>query len=319
MIKVLISGASGVVGYGILKSLKKSGLDLFLYGSTIYTDSIAVAYCDEVLICPKTTEKDYISWLLETIKKHSINILIPSIEDDMICWDNNRETITKLGVKIILNNSELIKLCSDKWIFYKVLQKFIPEITIPTFEDINCVSFPLIAKPKRGFGSKGLYRIYNDDQLQNFKLTKHTEYIYQPLIGDDENEYSVSGFFNDKSELLNFFPIKRKLASAGYTESAVYEDIGFKQVLIKIADTFKPIGPTNFQFRTDKGELKLLEINPRISSATSIRTLLGYNESKFSIEYFYLNSSVNIKKNLKFSNLKVIRYIEDYLVDDCNN
>jgi carbamoyl-phosphate synthase large subunit len=31
---------------------------------------------------------------------------------------------------------------------------------------------------------------------------------------------------------------------------------------------------------------KLLEINPRISSSTSIRTAFGYNESAMAVEYF---------------------------------
>ena len=46
MKNILVSGASGIVGYGILRSLKKSGKDLRLIGTTIYDDSVAQGFCD---------------------------------------------------------------------------------------------------------------------------------------------------------------------------------------------------------------------------------------------------------------------------------
>jgi len=57
--------------------------------------------------------------------------------------------------------------------------------------------------------------------------------------------------------------------------------------------------------------MKLLEINPRISSSTSIRSLLGYNESKMAVEYFLENKMIE-QPDLKQG--KVIRYIEDFLL-----
>jgi carbamoyl-phosphate synthase large subunit len=80
-----------------------------------------------------------------------------------------------------------------------------------------------------------------------------------------------------------------------------------------MAEVFKPIGPTNFQFRTDGEVLKLLEINPRISSATSIRASLGYNESVMSINYFLNNQIPTKMDKSKIINKRAIRYLEDYI------
>ena len=38
---ILVTGASGIVGYGILRSIRKSNLKCFLFGSTIYKKSAA--------------------------------------------------------------------------------------------------------------------------------------------------------------------------------------------------------------------------------------------------------------------------------------
>ena len=42
MKNILISGTSGIIGYGILRSLKLSNENLKLIGTTIYSDSVAL-------------------------------------------------------------------------------------------------------------------------------------------------------------------------------------------------------------------------------------------------------------------------------------
>jgi carbamoyl-phosphate synthase large subunit len=64
-----------------------------------------------------------------------------------------------------------------------------------------------------------------------------------------------------------------------------------EEALDSLCNLFKPVGPTNFQFRVEDEGLRLLEINPRISSATSIRSAFGYNESLMAVEYFLENKA----------------------------
>ena len=113
---ILVSGASGIVGYGILKSLKN--LDCNLIGTTIYETSPANCFADIVLQPPMTCDENYIPWLVETIKKYDIDMIIPAIEADMSEWNKNREILEKTGTFVLLNNSKLIELCLDKWEFY---------------------------------------------------------------------------------------------------------------------------------------------------------------------------------------------------------
>ena len=40
MKRVLVSGASGIVGYGILRSLRRSERPCFLVGTSMYDDSV---------------------------------------------------------------------------------------------------------------------------------------------------------------------------------------------------------------------------------------------------------------------------------------
>ncbi len=71
MKNILVSGASGIIGYGILRSLRNAGRDLHLIGTTIYIDSPAEGFCDIFEQALPTNDEGYINWLLTIIKKRS--------------------------------------------------------------------------------------------------------------------------------------------------------------------------------------------------------------------------------------------------------
>lgn len=318
MRKIFVSGASGVVGYGILKSLRNSSESFYLIGSTIHSNSPAVVYSDLVLTAVPTSSDEYIEWLLSVIEKYDVDMIIPAIEADVYKWNENRDILGGTGAKLLLNNANLINLCSDKWVFYNTLKSDISKYLIPTFESVDTItcSFPLVAKPKVGFGSKGVYRINSMEELEKFDKGRDGTYIYQPFIGKDSEEYTVSAFFDRNCVLVEYLGLKRRLSQNGHTDYAEFSDYDFRKILEDLSSLLKPIGPTNFQFRYDNGHMKLLEINPRISSSTSIRALMGFNESEMSVNYlFYEKISCKLdKKGLK--NKKIIRYFEDYMYDD---
>lgn len=310
---ILVSGASGIVGYGILKSLRSSGLDLMTVGTSIYHDSVAPAFCDYFEIAPKTNADGYLDWLLSLVQKYHIDMLIPSIEIDMYAWNDFRAELSDKCF-CLLNNSDLIKLCHDKWIFYQELIKNCSQYSINTsLEYLGDFSAPFLIKPRIGYGSKGIIKIFSKEQYANIQDSLNSV-MYQPIVGKDEEEYTVSAFFDNAHNLCDYFAMRRMLSSQGFTEMAyTVNDIAFEKILTDLAKAFQPIGPTNFQFRkTDEG-YKLLEINPRISSATSIRAAFGYNESKYCIEYFLMNKK--IEKNKKRTG-KAVRYTEDMVFYD---
>lgn len=312
---ILVSGASGIVGYGILRSLRKSGYRLI--GTTIYENSPADCFSDIVQKAPLTVDEAYLPWLLETIKKYDINMIIPAIEADMSCWNQNRECLEQTGVKVLLNNTELIELCLDKWKFYEKLKKYKPQYAIDTSLSIDGQSFPLLLKPRCGFGSKGIVRVHSESECEPFLTDIGEKLMVQQIVGTDDEEYTVSAFFDDNSQLCASIEMKRKLSKQGFTEIAsVIEDKNINAILQELAVIFRPVGPTNFQFRKHQGEWKLLEINPRISSATSIRTAFGYNESQMCIDYFMDHKKI-IQPLIKTG--KAIRYMEDFIIYDSDN
>lgn len=318
---ILVSGASGIVGYGTLKSLRQAAAGRYrLIGTSMHDGSVAPAFCDQFEKAPPTLDNGYMEWLQKTIETHNVDLVIPGIEIDMQTWSKKRDMIEAAGSKALLNNAELIRLSGDKWDFFQSIGGEKNPVAIPTRltgeykEIVEEFGLPFLLKPRSGFASKGIVYVENEEIFNLNKEKIGHDLMIQPIVGTKDREYTVSAFFDSRSNRCCHISLRRTLSKEGFTETACVEDIdGIETYLDSLAATLKPVGPTNFQFRTTSDGLKLLEINPRISSATSMRTKFGYNESLMAVEYF-LEGTVPAQPPIRKG--YAVRYTEEHVFYD---
>jgi len=324
MKNILVSGASGIVGYGILRSLRRSGKELRLIGTTIYDDSVAQGFCDVFEQAPLTTDERYIDWLSTVIRKHHADLIIPGIEADMYKWVEHVEEIEKTGAKVLLNNPELIALCKDKWVFYEKLHNtgtpYVIETSLDRDFDTLAGRFglPFLLKPRNGFASRGIARA---DCAETFSKHRHdmgSVLMAQPIVGKEDEEYTTSAFCDGKGGFFASMTLRRRLSKEGFTEKAEVARVDeITGALTDLCGHLNPVGPTNFQFRNHNGTMKLLEVNPRVSSATSIRTAFGYNECLMAVEYF-LEGKTPAQPPIRQG--RAVRYTDDFIFyEDSDN
>ena len=315
MKRILVSGASGIVGYGVLRSLRQSGKSCFLVGTSIYDDSVAPAFCDVFERAPLTSAPEYLSWLLTILKRHRIDLLIPGIEIDMHHWVEHIPEILATGSLPLINTPELIALCKDKWMFYQRLAAGNVDCVIESSLEhdfsglVAQFNLPFLLKPRQGFGSKGIVRVTSEEVFQKHQHEIGSVLMAQPIVGNDDEEFTTSVFCDGNGGYFAGLALRRKLSHDGFTDKAeVVEMAEFIPTLDELCQLFHPLGPTNFQFRRCADGLKLLEINPRISSSTSIRTAFGYNEISMALDYF-LDHRKPVQPPLRFG--RAIRYIDE--------
>lgn len=317
---ILVSGASGIVGYGCLKSLRETG-KYRLIGTSIYDDLVAKKFSDIFIIAPHTGAPNYLNWLTDVIEQYRVDILIPGIEIDMYEWNKHRDILEQSGAKVLLNSGMLIALCENKWNFYLKLASNLPEFAIPTYMENNYnfitskLDIPFIMKPLNGYGAKGVVLIHNEEEYRFYRSKHGNASMAQKYIRGEE--YTIGAMFDEKSNLCAYISMKRKLSVAGYTEEAEVVDIPqIENDLAKLGKVFRPIGVTNFQFICDNKKLKLLEINPRISSSNYLRTKFGYNECEIGIRFLLENQIPSQPRVLKG---RAKRYIEEVIQYDRDN
>ncbi|MDH5765820.1 MAG: ATP-grasp domain-containing protein [Gammaproteobacteria bacterium] len=320
MITVMVTGVGAIIGYGVLRSFHKLDRDIRLIGTDIYPDAVGQAWSDRFFVAPLTSSDGYLAWLEKTIAENNVDLVIPGIEQDLHFFSDHRDIFSESSVSVVLNEHRLINLTRDKWLMHQELASINSDARIDSYleGDFHTLSkklkLPFILKPRHGYASKGMIRVHDEmDFMLSAEKLGH-DLMAQPIIGCDEEEYTVGVFGNGLGTVNAFIVFKRRLAADGSTVKAwVRHDEQLYEVVSTLCAHFKPIGPTNLQFRKHGDCWKLLEINPRISSSTSLRTAFGYNEAEMCLDY-YLDGKVITQPEVRGG--FAARYIEDYIVYD---
>lgn len=315
--RILVTGVGAIIGYGIVESLKITSKNLQITGCDIYEENYGRYLCDNFVKAAPACDTNYISWLNGVIEELNINLIIPGIEQDLYSIQANRDNI---NTKVVLNNDFIINLSKDKLETINFLQQHPQLNVIPTISstDYNVckdkLGLPFIVKPRFSYASKGFHIINDESDFRKHVLeSDYKNLILQSYIGTEDEEYTVSAFSDGSGTVLDSIILRRYLSKEGSTNKAfvVREDAALSKFVQELVKLLMPVGPTNFQFRKQDGVAYLLEINPRISSACSLRTKFGYNEPLYCVNHFLENEDIEIAEK-RFG--KAIRFISDCVV-----
>ena len=283
MINVLVTGVGAIIGYGIINSLKiQNEYPLRIVGMDIYDDAYGQFLCDKFYVAERADSDKYPDFINDLIDKENIDLIMPGIEQDMYRLYQLGDIIK---TKVVLNNSLLIELSKDKLKTYEFFKEnglnVIPTMFMKSYEEYKSeLGHPFLMKPRTSYASKGIHKIYNKEEF-DFYNKNPEENIFQRIVGSESEEYTIGVFGCGDGTYSDFIILQRKLAQTGATDKAVVieYDEPLMQYVNQICAITKPYGPTNLQLRREGNQMFLLEINPRISSACSIRAYAGYNDS----------------------------------------
>lgn len=314
---IAVTGVGAIIGQGIIKSLRQCPEAVRIIGVDRNARALGGKKCDQFVQKPASEEGSaYLSFWLEFLEQHSVDLLIPGIEQDLFFLDENRLTFEESHARIVLNSPELVRLGKDKWATFERISAagldVIPSRISGSWDE--CLAelgpAPLLMKPRRGSGGKGMQYLHDKVDFDYWHKKSGKNFMVQRIIGRDDQEYTVSVFgFGDGSGTEPAI-LRRTLGPTGTTwwAETVESCSPVEQATQSLNQELKPVGPTNYQFRLDGDTAYLLEINPRISSATSLRAKLGVNEAWMCIEHYLKGgnvSPVSLQAGCAY------RYIED--------
>jgi carbamoyl-phosphate synthase large subunit len=299
---VLVTGVGALIGQGIIQALNKSvdRQDIHVIGIDRNKETHARHLCDQFIQkpCVEESSVEYLDFWCSLIREHRIELILPGIEDDVIFFNQHRQSSVSLPA--LLNSSKTLALGLDKYALFEFADAN-NTLIIPTalasdsqaIEKLDLIEKKTIVKPRSSNGSRGIFRFEGDGKIKSFLEKRSIEelgyYIVQPYIGTDTEEYTASIFGFGDGTYQGPIAFKRLLAKEGYTKYArtVEPTDGMLLSIDTVAKSCHPVGPTNFQFRKQDERYFLMEINPRFSSTTSVKTAFGFDETQMAIRYFF--------------------------------
>jgi len=319
-----VTGTGSLIGQAIIKSIKNStkSNNYKIIGFDYFNNTVGSFLCESNhklktdIYSDPDLEDDWLQEILFHVKEESLDMLFIGVDFELELFAKYKSLIEKNSkCKIIVSSLETIKIGNDKYLTYEFLKKNnlnYPVTELP--EDINLakIKYPVIVKPRVGARSRGVFKVDNKEELIS-KIKNIENPIIQEYIGDEGTEYTCGIIYLD-GELKASIALNRTLKEGNtfISEYSKKSDKIIKKYITDIANKLKPYGSCNLQLRIDKdGVPKLFEINPRHSGTTYIRSLFGYNEVLYIINY--ITKGKQIKMVLKEG--RAIRFFDEKLIE----
>ncbi|MBQ3105839.1 MAG: ATP-grasp domain-containing protein [Lachnospiraceae bacterium] len=252
---------------------------LKLYGADMNGTAPALAYCDETRIVCGMHEANYVSELADICQKDGIDLLIPTIDTDLLILSQNKRAFGNTGV--LISAPDKIALCRDK----NLTAEFFRECGLKAPETVNDLrlyqsGYPCFIKPKDGSSSVNAYRAENEEELK-LHARQIEEYVIQPFIRG--TEYTVDIFCDFEGKPVCITPRIRLQVRAG---EVLKTEISMDEKIIEeckaVVDRFHPVGPITVQLIREREtkEDYFIEINPRYGGGAPLSIKAGAGSPK---------------------------------------
>lgn len=308
---VLVPGAAGPAGINTIKSLKMARFD----GSTIATDSNPLAagfyLASSYQVMPEIVdESTFLEKLVDIVTRHSVQILMPSSGYDIFPYSKYRRVLEDIGAMAVVSDRDRLEICRDKMLTYNTLRG---QFNLPftTLDHNKVSSFPMIAKPRFGKGSRDVITIEDENDLR-YVSSKYKEMIYQEFLPG--TEYTVDVLCDLERKPIVAVPRKRIQTKAGISmKGKVVRHAELEERCMEIAQTIGITGPCCIQMKeSDEGQLKLVEINPRMGGGTIFTAIAGANFPKLIIDMVE-GREIAIPR---IKEITIVRYFEEIVVEE---
>jgi len=283
-VNVLITAASRRVALirNFRLALEEMGGNVITVDNDIY--SPALFFSHRHYKVPLVMDPEYLPTLRDVIEKEEIALIIPTIDQELMLWAENKAAFLQHGVRVSISDPATVLACNDKWETFKFFKQHkipFPRTYLP--EDLTYrMTYPLFIKPRGGRGSVHAYLVKNKKELDFF-----TDYVQDPLVQDyvQGREFTLDVFFSQQGTLISYVPRYRLVIRSGVSDRGrTFYNKELVKWLKKIGSLLKFEGAVNIQGKVCRDSIQFFEINPRFSGGIQLSTAAGPNFADFLVQ-----------------------------------
>ena len=275
-LNVLIFPASTEIAYEIADSLRSVD-NVKLFGASQPGPHAAQSRFRFHETVSSVHEPGWQGELLDLIRRCEIAAVFPAHDDVLYAL---RALDDLAGAVLITSSPEVCRITQSKRRTYEFLDGIVPTPTV--FNGPPWTEFPVFVKPDRGHGSQGARKISTQTQLLVALEDDPELLVCEYLPG---REFTVDCFSKGDGSLLYCRGRIRGVPRAGISMvSSFVEDQRFETIAQSILARLPMRGGWFFQVKEAlDGQLKLLEIAPRIAGTMALSRVSGVNLPELSL------------------------------------
>tara|TARA_R100001082_G_scaffold110310_1_gene89893 strand:+ start:1018 stop:2094 length:1077 start_codon:yes stop_codon:yes gene_type:complete len=313
MMNILVT-AAGSPGFINVNKAIKSSRELLgkvvVHGCDINKDSIGLKMISNTFVAPRGDSEEYVSCIYNYCKKNNIDLLIPCADEELLPLSRSKSIFDSIGCNVLVSDPPSLQKCLDKGSLYKFcsdndLQQYIVkhrvcndiDSLLDSYKHLNSLGHKVCVKPSKTHGSRGFRLIEDGISKKDFfdkKPSPHAitlDSLCDILTSDGSDtfpELLVMEYLPGQEYSVDCYKRTQDFLCVTRTRDVIKEGICVsgqtienKELIRAAKKIYEKIGllyNANIQFRYDqKGDAKLLEINPRFSGTMEHCRASGIN------------------------------------------
>ncbi len=259
---------------------RRLGITLRLVGSDTTATAPALHCADEKVLVPPIADAGYIPALLDTVRRHAVDALIPTIDTDLVVLSEHRGDFEKAGCRPLIAEPDVINICRDKILTYRFLTEnridtpvtFTPE----AIRNLAARRFPYFIKPRYGSASLKVNKIEDELDL-DYYLNKIDEPIVQEFV--DGLEHTLDVYVGLTGQVRCVVPRARWQVRGGeVSKGVVVKDLEImnagRTVVERLGDSLRGLVTLQCIVTADR-RIRFIEINPRFGGGAPLGIAAG--------------------------------------------
>jgi carbamoyl-phosphate synthase large subunit len=284
MTSILVTGAGGGLGQGIIKALRCiPDMKLQIIASDVDSRSPGLYWADRAVLLPAASASDYVDLLTELCAHECVDFYIPGTDSELsLCAQIAGQLRRTTGTEIVISPPDVVAIADDKYRTFQFLEEHDlprPKTFIGSEVDPDKIGYPIIVKPRRGWRSIGVTLARNKSEL-SARLSQEPNLLVQEHIGSTDDEYTCT-IVTVRGECSDVVVFRRWLRSGDTYRAIPVQNKTIEQYVMRVTSLLGVEGPANFQIRLDNDVPKLFEINSRFSGTTPLCAIVGMNPVEF--------------------------------------
>lgn len=274
--RVLVTAAGSGPGIAVIKALRAaSEFGAFVLAVDMSPRAAGLYLAHERALVPAAADPEYAGRLLALAREHGIGMVIPIFDTETPVLARERKAFEGTGIHVAVNPLDCVLKANDKLESWWVCEAAgIPQPR--RFEHPGAAppeSYPLLGKPVRGVGAKGIVRLEALEDLPS--RTDPAQLLWQEWV--DGPEFSIDTFGDPDSDRFVAVPRLRRIVKAGQMVDG--ETVADPELEAFARATCRAFGARDVcciqVIRARDGRLAFVEINPRYGTGVSLSIHAG--------------------------------------------
>lgn len=275
---VLLTGAGGAAAVSFVKAVRGQPLALHMADMDPFAAGLYLVDAGRRHRLLPGADARFADHLLDICRRHAIDVLVPTVDVELLPIVRARERFAAAGVRLLLAPEAALTTCLDKLALLDACDGVVPVGRYAQIDEAfsgEGWSLPFIVKPRGGSGSRDIQTITSAAALARVPRTGRM--LAQEWLPGDE--YSVDVLVSSDGRQIAAVPrVRMKIDSGIAVTAKTIHDAELEALARRVAVRVGLRYTANIQFRRGAGGTPtLLEVNPRFPGTMPLTVHAGVN------------------------------------------